>query len=89
MNEKLIEEMLGADQYCLSSQLFFVLTIYIGAMFAVIIGIAIVYQAGYNAFEDVATIPVVLFWVGFIHLFTFLVKKIGIWINVWDYKKYK
>lgn len=81
--------MLGADQYCLSSQLFFVLTIYIGAMFAVIVGIAIVYQAGYNAFEDVATIPVVLFWVGFLHLFTFIVKKIGICLNVWDYKKYK
>jgi hypothetical protein len=65
--------MLGADHYCLSSQLFFILTVYVGGIILVILGMAIVFQTNYNFFSDVATIPIVLFWIGFLFLFIFIV----------------
>lgn len=81
--------MLGADHYCLSSQLFFILTVYVGGMILVIIGMAIIFQTNYNFFSDVATIPIVLFWILFLFIFMFVVKKCAILLNIWDYKKYK
>lgn len=81
--------MLGADHYCLSSQLFFILTVYIGGMILVIIGMAIIFETNYNFFSDVATIPIVLFWILFLFIFMFVVKKCAILLNIWDYKKYK
>jgi len=81
--------MLGADHYCLSSQLFFVITVFIGGMFLVILGIATMFQTNYNFFSDVAAIPVALFWIGFLQIFIFFVKKLGVLLNIWDYKKYK
>jgi hypothetical protein len=43
LNDKLAPELLGADHYCLSSQLFFILTVYVGGMILVILGLSIVF----------------------------------------------
>ncbi len=80
--------MLGADHYCLSSQLFFILTVYVGGMEFVILGLAIIFQTNYNFFDDVATIPIIIFWIGFLLIFIQIVIKIATTINIWDYKKY-
>jgi hypothetical protein len=89
LNDKLSPELLGADHYCLSSQLFFILTVYVGGMILVILGLSIVFEANYNFFDDVATVPILVFWVGFLHIFRIIVKKIAIFLNVWDYKNYE
>ncbi len=81
--------MLGADHYCLSSQLFFILTIYVGGMELVILGLAIVFQTNYNFFNDVATIPISIFWVGFLLVFIQIVIKLATVVNMWDYKTYQ
>lgn len=88
LNDKLKPELLGADHYCLSSQLFFILTVYVGGMILVILGIAIVFKAKYNFFDDIATIPIIIFWAGFLHIFIVVIKKIATLLNVWDYKNY-
>ncbi len=89
LNDKLKPEWLGADHYCLSSQFFFILTVYVGAMILVILGLSIVFNANYNFFDDIATIPIILFWIVFLQIFRIVVKKIGIFLNVWDYKNYE
>ncbi len=65
--------MLGADHYCLSSQLFFILTIYVGGMIFVILGMAIIFQSTYDFFEDIATVPIIIFWIAFLLLFILIV----------------
>lgn len=81
--------MLGADHYCLSSQFFFILTVYVGGMILVLLGLAIVFKTQYDFFDDVATIPVVIFWCIFLYIFIEVVKKVAVLLNVWDYKKYE
>lgn len=80
--------MLGADHYCLSSQLFFILTLYVGGMEFMILGFAIIFQANYNFFEDIATVPILIFWSVFLQILTQIVMKLGAITNIWDYKKY-
>ena len=81
--------MLGADHYCLSSQLFFILTMYVGGMEFVILGFSIIFQTNYNFFDDVATIPVLIFWITLLLIFIQIVIKLGTTINIWDYQQYQ
>ena len=60
-----------------------------GGMILVILGLAIVFQAEYNFFNDIATIPIVLFWSVFLFLFIKVVEKVAMFLNVWDYKIYQ
>ena len=62
---------------------------YVGGMILVILGLAIVFQAEYNFFNDIATIPIVLFWSVFLFLFIKVVEKVAMFLNVWDYKIYQ
>lgn len=57
-------------------------------MILVILGLAIVFQANYNFFDDIATVPIIFFWTVFLFIFIEIVKKVAIFFNVWDYKKY-
>lgn len=81
--------MRGADHYCLSSQFFFILTVYVGGMILVILGLAIIFKANYNFFDDVATIPIVAFWTVLVYFFIWLLEKLAILFNVWDYKDFQ
>jgi hypothetical protein len=85
LNDKVKPEIRGADHYCLSSQLFFILTVYVGGMIFVILGLAIIFKTNYNLFDDVATIPNALFWMIFLYLFKWLMLKTAALLNVWDY----
>lgn len=80
----------GADHYCLSFQFFFLLTIYIMSMILIMLGISIMMNVGYNPFEDIATVLIIIFWSTFLAIFIWLIKKIGGKCNIWgcdDYEK--
>ncbi len=88
INTSLDTKLRGADHYCLSSQFFFLLTIYVGSMIIVIIGITIMINSSYNCFKDIAVLPIVLFWYIIINILTTLIKYLAIKLNVWGYQDY-
>ena len=73
----------------MSSQFFFILTVYVGGMILVLLGLAIVFNTQYDLFDDVATVPVVFFWSIFLLIFIEIVKKLAVLLNVWNYKKFE
>jgi len=58
-------------------------------MILAILGMAIVFRVNYNFFDDIATIPIIIFWVGFIFVFRMVIKRLAILFNIWDYKRYE
>jgi len=72
----------GANHYCLSWQLFFILTICIGSMIFVILGVSIMINVSYNPFKDVAALLIVVFWYCFINCFIWLGQTIGYKLNL-------
>lgn len=72
----------GAYHYCLSWQLFFILTICIVSMILVIMGISIMINVKYNPFKDVAAFLILLFWYCFVNTIIWLGQAIGYKINL-------
>lgn len=58
-------------------------------MILVLLGMAIMFKSNYNLFDDVGTVPVTVFWIGFLHIFILIVKKLAKWVNVWDWKEFE
>ena len=79
----------GADHYCLSSQFFFILTIYLSAMILAIVGLAIMFNKSYNVFNDIASIPIILFWLLLLFLFRWICERICKLISIWDYNMFQ
>jgi hypothetical protein len=77
----------GVNKICVSSQLFFLVMIYITSMQFVLTGIYAMVYNEYDPFADFASLLVIAFWLVVTH---FSVKTI-IWfatkvLNVWNYK---
>lgn len=58
-------------------------------MILVLLGLAIMFKSNYNLFDDVGTVPVSIFWIGFLHIYIWIVKKLAKWVNVWDWKEFE
>ena len=67
------------------SQFFFILTIYLSAMILAIVGLAIMFNKSYNVFNDIASIPIILFWLLLLFLFRWICDRIVKLISIWDY----
>lgn len=89
MSKKVEMESRGADHYCLSWQLFFILTICIGAMIFIILGTSIMINVEYNPFKDVTATLVVLFWFCFVNVSIWLIQTIGRKINFDNWAEYE
>jgi hypothetical protein len=58
-------------------------------MIFIILGGLIIFNSNYNFLDDVAAIPITVFWVIITIIFVFLGKKLFQKMNIWDYKKYQ
>ena len=82
---KIEQTLRGADHYCLSSQFFFILTVFLSATFVTIMGLTTMFNTTYNLFDDIATIPIVIFWTFIIYFCAWILEKIAMKLNFWDY----
>jgi len=64
------------------------LTVYIGAMIFVMLGVGIIFNSNYNFLDDVATIPIIIFWIIITIIFIYLGKKLVLKANIWNYSKF-
>lgn len=78
----------SVNNYCLSSQFYFILTLYVAAMFLMVVGLCTVIGKSYNPFDDGVMVPVVLFWLVVAGLYSEVCKFIGKKVNIWDYQKF-
>jgi hypothetical protein len=85
---KVEDNLRGADHYCLSSQFFFILTIYLSAMILAIVGLAIMFKSNYNVFDDIAAIPIILFWLLLLFVFKWICDKFVKLFNIWDHNEF-
>ncbi len=55
-------------------------------MMLVLVGLSIIFKTNYNAFDDIATIPIILFWLIILSFCCYLCDKIAKYLNIWDYQ---
>lgn len=84
-NDKIIEEPLrGIYRVCFTSQFFFMSTIYNAGFCFVSFGfVAILNNPGYNAFDDRATIPIILFSIGMCYVIYIITVIAGNLLKIW------
>lgn len=87
-NEEVEAKLHRIDNYCLSSQFYFVTTLFVGAMFLVVVGIATMIGQDYSPVGDNYSIIVVVFWIIITHLYVKTVKMFGRLINMWNYRRF-
>lgn len=78
-------KMKACNRYCLSSQMYFVVSLFTLLIYLFIIGFTTVIAAGHNIFTDPYLILIVLFWVLLLTLLEKAVKKIVHFFDIWDY----
>lgn len=79
----------GVVKFCVSSQLFFLVVIYICGMFFVVAGASTIISHNYDPFYDFTSLLVSVFWLLSTHLTTNIMILFATRIvNIWDYKHY-
>lgn len=73
----------GVYNYSISSQMFFVVTLYTCAMYQFINGIVTIVSSNYNLFKDPYTLLILLFWLATMKLSLPLLKKLISLLNIW------
>lgn len=76
-------------KFGISSQLFFLVMIYITSMQFVLTGVSAMISNKYDPFDDFGSLLIIIFWV----IFTFLTVKGVTWFatkifNLWNYKQF-
>ena len=80
--------MKGCNRYCLSSQMFFVVSLYSLLMYLFIIGFTTIISSGYNVFKDPYLALICVFWLLLIIALEKLLKKMVYCFDIWDYKTF-
>ena len=80
--------MKACNRYCLSSQMYFVVSLYTLLIYLFIIGFTTIIAAGFNIFTDPFLIPIIIFWVLLLTLLEKGVKKIVHFFDIWDYASF-
>jgi len=81
-------KMKACNRYCLSSQMYFIVSLYTFLMYLFIIGFTTLIAAGYNIFVDPFLVLIIVFWVAVLTLLEKVVKKIVYWFDIWDYASF-
>ena len=58
-------------------------------MILIMLGLSIMMNVSYNPFQDVATIPVILFWYMFLIFFIWFFKQCALKVNFWNCSDYE
>jgi len=59
----------GAHNYGVSSQMFFIVSLYVCCMYMFIVGVTTIVQAQFNIFKDQFSIFITIFWIIFLEIF--------------------
>lgn len=76
-------------KFCLSSQLFFLVMIYITSMQFVLTGVSAMISHEYDPFDDFGSLLIIIFWIILTALAVKGIKWFGTKvINIWNYKQF-
>ena len=84
--EGLETKLRGCYKYCLSSQMFFVVSLFCFSMYLFVIGFTTIIASHSNIFKDPFIIFIVAFWLLNLHLFKWILMKIVYFLDIWGYK---
>ncbi len=77
------------DNYCFHSQYFFILSMFgMGGVF-LLMGITTYLNQNYNPFLDAYTPVIMVFWVVLCLALDWMVRRLAICCNLWDYQRYQ
>ena len=82
INMGISPELRGADHYCLSWQFFLLLTVYIGSMILVMLGISILMNIDYNPLKDAVNLISIIFWYCFVKTLIWCIQTLGYKLNI-------
>ena len=89
INHSINPNLRGVAHYCLSSQFFFILTIYLSGMILLLLGMAVTFNTSYNMFDDIAAAPISIFWIIITIFLQNISKMLAMKLNIWDYDEYQ
>lgn len=78
----------GSNRYCLSSQMFFAVSLYTFLIYLFIIGFTTIISAQFNVFTDPLLVPILIFWLLLLRAFEWMLKKIVHFFDIWDYASF-
>ena len=81
-------KMKGCNRYCLSSQMFFVVSLYSLLMYLFIIGFTTIISSGYNILKDPFLALIAIFWLLVVKLLQKILQKLVYCFDIWDYKSF-
>lgn len=82
-------KMKGCNRYCLSSQMFFVVSLFTFLVYLFIIGFTTIIASQFNIFKDPYLIFIAVFWLGLLTLFEKGLNKLMYFFDIWDYAHYE
>ena len=80
--------MKGCNRYCLSSQMFFIVSLYSLLMYLFIIGFTTIISSGYNVLKDPFLALIAVFWLLVVQLSEKMLKKLVYCFDIWDFKRF-
>ena len=86
--EYLEDKSKACNRYCLSSQMFFVVSLYTFLIYLFIIGFTTIISSTFNIFSDPLLIPILIFWLLLLRAFEWLLKKIIHFFDIWDFASF-
>lgn len=86
--DRLDTKMRACNRYCLSSQMYFVVSLYALLIYLFIIGFTTLVAAGSNILHDPYLLLIVLFWLILLALLEKALKKIVYFFDIWDYASF-
>lgn len=78
----------SVDSFCLSSQFYFLITLYVAAMFLLVVGISTMFGQSYNPLTDSFALIIVGFWTAVTAAYCLLCRFIGRLIGIWNYRQF-
>jgi hypothetical protein len=81
-------KMKACNRYCLSSQMFFIVSLYTFLIYMFIIGFSTIIAAQYNILGDYFLPLITLFWVALLNLLRHLLRSIVHFFDIWDYASF-
>jgi hypothetical protein len=75
----------GTYSYSISSQLFFVVGLYTLSVFLFINGCTTIVSSQYNFFKDPYVVLIFAFWMLLLKVFSWILRKVALFLNIWGY----
>jgi hypothetical protein len=83
INKDLELKLRGVHSYSVSSQMFFHVMLYICCIYQFIIGCTTIISAQFNLFKDPYCLLILVFWIAFLRVAIWLIKKVIHLLDIW------